>query len=73
MSLMMLKRRLFWNLMQQFPRCHGKTSPATNSVYPRRRTTSNLTKYANAESERAAAERLVEESKRLSLETEKKN
>lgn len=35
-------------------------------------TTSNLTKYANAESERAAAERLVEESKRLSLETEKR-
>ena len=35
-------------------------------------TTSNLTKYANAESERAAAERLVDESKRLSLETEKR-
>lgn len=35
-------------------------------------TTSNLTKYANAESERAAAERLVEESKRLSDETEKR-
>lgn len=34
--------------------------------------TSNLTKYANAESERAAAERLVEESKRLSDETEKR-
>lgn len=35
-------------------------------------TTSNLTKYANAETERAAAERLVEESKRLSDETEKR-
>lgn len=35
-------------------------------------TTSNLTKYANAESERAAAERLVDESKRLSDETEKR-
>jgi len=35
-------------------------------------TTSNLTKYANAEVERAAAERLVEESKRLSDETEKR-
>ncbi|KAK3084862.1 hypothetical protein FSP39_020366 [Pinctada imbricata] len=35
-------------------------------------TTSNLTHYANAESERAAAERLVEESKRLSDETEKR-
>ncbi|XP_069134819.1 tektin-1-like [Argopecten irradians] len=35
-------------------------------------TTSNLTKYANAEVERAAAERLVEESKRLSNETEKR-
>lgn len=35
-------------------------------------TTSNLTHYANAESERAAAERLVEESKRLSEETAKR-
>ncbi|WAR03518.1 TEKT1-like protein [Mya arenaria] len=35
-------------------------------------TTSNLTKYANAESERAAAERLVDESNRLSDETEKR-
>ena len=35
-------------------------------------TTSNLTHYANAESERAAAERLVEESKRLSDETAKR-
>ncbi|KAL4223750.1 Tektin 1 [Mactra antiquata] len=35
-------------------------------------TTSNLTKYANAETERAAAERLVDESKRLSDETEKR-
>ena len=35
-------------------------------------TTSNLTKYANAESERAAAERLVEESKRVSEETQRK-
>lgn len=35
-------------------------------------TTSNLTKYANAESERAAAERLVDESKRLADETEKR-
>jgi len=35
-------------------------------------TRSNLTKYANAETERAAAERLVEESKRLSDETEKR-
>ena len=34
--------------------------------------TSNLTKYANAESERSAAERLVEESKRLADETEKR-
>ncbi|CAC5362654.1 TEKT1 [Mytilus coruscus] len=34
-------------------------------------TTSNLTKYANAEVERAAAERLVDESKRLADETEK--
>merc|ERR1711971_973091 len=34
--------------------------------------TSNLTNYANAECERAAAERLVEESKRLSDETEKR-
>lgn len=35
-------------------------------------TTSNLTKYANAETERAAAERLVDESKRLADETEKR-
>lgn len=35
-------------------------------------TTSNLTKYSNAEVERAAAERLVEESKRLADETEKR-
>lgn len=35
-------------------------------------TTSNLTHYANAESERAASERLVEESKRLSEETAKR-
>lgn len=35
-------------------------------------TTSNLTKYANAETERAAAERLVDESKRLSDETQKR-
>lgn len=35
-------------------------------------TTSNLTKYANAEVERSAAERLVEESKRLADETEKR-
>jgi tektin-1 len=35
-------------------------------------TTSNLTHYANAESERAAAERLVEESKRLTDETAKR-
>jgi len=35
-------------------------------------TTSNLTKYANAECERAAAERLVDESIRLADETEKR-
>jgi tektin-1 len=35
-------------------------------------TTSNLTKYSNAEVERAAAERLVDESKRLADETEKR-
>ncbi|XP_046356026.2 tektin-1-like [Haliotis rufescens] len=35
-------------------------------------TRSNLTKYANAEVERAASERLVEESKRLADETEKR-
>ncbi|KAK3611711.1 hypothetical protein CHS0354_034380 [Potamilus streckersoni] len=35
-------------------------------------TTSNLTKYANAETERQAAERLVEESKRLANEREKR-
>ena len=36
-------------------------------------TRSNLTKYANADVERAAAERLVEESKRLADETEKRS
>lgn len=35
-------------------------------------TQSNMTKYSNAERERAAAERLVEESKRLADETEKR-
>ncbi|XP_041347663.1 tektin-1-like [Gigantopelta aegis] len=36
-------------------------------------TRSNLTKYANADVERAAAERLVDESKRLADETEKRS
>lgn len=35
-------------------------------------TKSNLTKYANAEAERAAAERLVDESNRVADETEKR-
>lgn len=36
-------------------------------------TRSNLTKYANADVERQSAERLVEESKRLSDETQKRS
>ncbi|KAL5015859.1 hypothetical protein ScPMuIL_005448 [Solemya velum] len=55
-----------------------RSSNMAKLVQPPRRfrhqewTTSNLTNYANAEVERAIAERLVEESKRLSTETEKR-